>query len=79
MMYELMFATNATPAKVKAFFTTCDYDDNDFDENGRKVPVDNRQNFDLPTIDSKRWSFTWTACDPEHWTMSLVERVDHLF
>jgi len=52
-MYELMFATNATLAKVKAFITRCDYDYNDFDENGRKVPVDNGHTVDLLTIDLK--------------------------
>jgi aquaporin-4 len=37
LLYDLMFATNASLAKSKAFFSRRDYDDSQFDQNGRRV------------------------------------------
>ena len=34
-IYELVFATNATPAKLRGFFTRS-YDNDDFDRHGRR-------------------------------------------
>ena len=39
LLYEFLFATNATPLKVKAFFTP-GYDDANFDRFGRKPDTD---------------------------------------
>jgi aquaporin-4 len=37
LLYDLLFATNASLAKTKAFFSRRDYDDAQFDQNGRRV------------------------------------------
>jgi len=36
LLYDLVFATNASVAKTKAFFTRRDYDDSQFDQRGRR-------------------------------------------
>jgi aquaporin-4 len=46
--YDLLFATNASIAKVKAFFSRRDYDDDQFDRHGHRVaPADNSQGINL--------------------------------
>jgi len=36
LLYDLLFAANASVAKLKALFTRKDYDDSQFDERGRR-------------------------------------------
>jgi len=36
LLYDLVFAANASVKKAKAFFTQRDYDDSQFDQNGRR-------------------------------------------
>jgi len=36
LLYDLVFAANASVAKVTAMFTQIDYDDSQFDERGRR-------------------------------------------
>jgi len=36
LLYDLVFATNASVAKAKALFTQRDYDDSQFDQHGRR-------------------------------------------
>jgi len=36
LLYDLLFAANASVEKAKAFFTRRDYDDSQFDEHGRR-------------------------------------------
>ena len=41
LMYDNLFAVNASPAKARGFFTR-DYDDGQFDANGRKTSDPNQ-------------------------------------
>ena len=40
LLYDLVFAANASVAKAKAFFTRRDYDDSQFDQRGRRKAKD---------------------------------------
>ena len=40
LLYDFIFATNATPAKFTGFFRR-DYDDSNYDKHGRRSPVSN--------------------------------------
>ena len=40
LLYDLVFAANASVAKTKAFFTQRDYDDSQFDQHGRRKTKD---------------------------------------
>jgi len=36
LLYDMVFAVNASVAKTKAFFTRRDYDDSQFDQHGQR-------------------------------------------
>ena len=45
LIYEHMFAVNASMAKLKSYLTAYNYDDDDFDEYGR-IPQEQQLNTD---------------------------------
>jgi len=40
LLYDLVFATNASVDKAKAFFSRRDYDDSQFDRHGRRTTAE---------------------------------------
>jgi len=46
LLYDFLFAVNACKAKMKALFTESDYDDANFDENGRCLPISSKNDVD---------------------------------
>lgn len=54
LLYDLVFAVNATRAKFRALFTHKDYSDDYFDENGRIVAGNRKDDHDLDVLEPKR-------------------------